>query len=139
MASSPTAVATDDATALAEVPKRIIAAWAANDGDAFAEVFTEDGSLILPGDIYLTSREQIRSFMTAAYAGPYRGSRVTGTPIGIKPLGPGLALVITRGGVLAPGETELSDERAVRASWLLAKQGDTWLITAYQNTPISAS
>jgi len=126
----------NDQQAAQGVIGRIVAAWAKNDADAFADTFTEDGSLILPG-VFLTSREEIRSFMTKAFAGPYKGTNVTGTPLAMKPLADG-ALVITQGGVLAPGETEVAPERAIRASWLLARKGSAWHITAYQNTPATA-
>jgi len=130
---------TDETAALAAVPQRIVAAWADNDADAFAEAFAEDGSLILPNDVYLTSREQIRTFMAAAFQGPYRGTRVTGTPLAVKALADGVALIITRGGVLDPGEADLSAERAIRASWLLTRQDGGWRIAAYQNTPIGTA
>jgi len=134
-----TATVIDDAAAVSAVPQRIVAAWADNDADAFAETFAEDGSLILPGDVYLTGREQIRSFMAAAFAGQYEGTKVTGTPLAIRPLAADVTLLITRGGVLAPGEVEVSADQAIRASWLLTRQGSDWLIAAYQNTPIGAS
>ncbi|MBO3750569.1 SgcJ/EcaC family oxidoreductase [Streptosporangiaceae bacterium NEAU-GS5] len=129
--------AAEDMAAMQAVPSRIVAAWADNDPDAFAEVFTEDGSLILPGDVFLTSREQIRAFMKAAYAGPYKGTRVTGEPQAIKVLGPDAALLITKGGVLMPGETEVSAEQLIRATWTLKRVGGEWRLTAYQNTRVN--
>lgn len=125
--------------AVLEVPERIIAAWARNDADAFAEVFTEDATLILPGDVYLTGREEIRAFMAKGYAGPYQGTRVMGTPLAFKRLGERAILMLTKGGVLAPGEETVTPEREIRASWIMSKQDDRWLITAYQNTPLKAS
>ncbi|HEV7979593.1 SgcJ/EcaC family oxidoreductase [Amycolatopsis sp.] len=133
------ATLTEDEAAVRAVPQRIVAAWAENDAEAFAKVFTADGSMILPGDVFVTGREHIREFMAAGYAGPYRGTRVFGEPVAIKILGPTTVLLITKGGVLAPGETEVAPERAVRASWLLAKQDGEWLLTAYQNTPLKAA
>ena len=139
MSANKTDSAVDDVTAIQNVPARIVAAWAENDADAFAAVFAEDGSLILPGDVYLTSREQVREFMAAGFAGPYKGSKVYGEPLAVRPLDGDYALIITRGGVLMPGETEVAAERAIRASWLLTKQGSDWLIAAYQNTPVNVA
>lgn len=135
---SATSTTIDDTTAVREVPQRIIAAWAQNDGDAFADVFTEDATMILPGGIYVTGREGIRAFMSAAYSGPYKGTRVFGEPVSAKFLGTEAAVLVTKGGVLTGKETEVAPERAVRATWVLAKQDGRWLITAYQNTPIGA-
>ncbi|RCG31203.1 SgcJ/EcaC family oxidoreductase [Sphaerisporangium album] len=135
---SATSTTVDDTTAVREVPRRMIAAWAKNDGEAFASIFTEDATMILPGDIYVTGRESIRAFMDAAYSGPYKGTRVFGEPLSAKFLGPEAAVLTTKGGVLTGEETEVSPERAIRATWVLAKQDGQWLVTAYQNTPIGA-
>ena len=62
--SDGTTVITDaDLAAVSKVPQRIIEAWGKNDADAFAAVFTEDGTLILPGDVFLKSRAEVRAFM----------------------------------------------------------------------------
>ncbi|MCG5216044.1 SgcJ/EcaC family oxidoreductase [Streptosporangium sp. KLBMP 9127] len=129
---------TDDTTAIREVPQRIIAAWAKNDGDAFAKAFTEDAIMILPDGVFATSREGIRAFMGMAYSGPLKGTRVAGKPVSAKFLGAEAAVLVTQGGVLTGDETEVSPERAVRATWVLAKQDGEWLITSYQNTPVGS-
>jgi uncharacterized protein (TIGR02246 family) len=112
----------------------MVKAWAAHDATAFSELFTEDGTLILPG-IYKRTREEIRAFMEAGYAGPYKGTRVVGSPLEIKPLGKGAVALLTEGGVLAPGETELSTKEAIRASWILVKRDGSWQLAVYQNCP----
>ncbi|MFD4660047.1 SgcJ/EcaC family oxidoreductase [Kitasatospora sp. NPDC058444] len=129
---------TSEAAALSAVPQRIVAAWAEQDAEGFAEVFTEDATLILPGDVFLTSREAIRAFMTQAFAGPFKGTRVTGDPVSVRPLAENVAVLVTRGGVLAPGDAEVTAERAIRATWVLAREGADWKIASYQNTPIAA-
>ena len=120
------------------VPSRIVAAWQAKDAEAFAAAFTEDGSMILPGGVYLTGRPAIREFMAEGFAGRYQGTRVTGTPMAYKPLADDVVLLLTEGGVLAEGESEVSAAESIRASWLLRRVDGRWLITAYQNTPTAA-
>jgi uncharacterized protein (TIGR02246 family) len=122
---------------LAAVPARMVAAWAAHDANAFAHLFTTDGTLVLPG-VYKKGREEIREFMAAEYAGRYKGTRVTGAPLDIKPLGDGAVALLTVGGVLAPGEKELSDDAAIRASWILVRRDGRWQLAVYQNCPRDA-
>ncbi len=120
--------------AIAAVPARMVTAWRDHDADKFADLFAEDGTLILPG-VFVQGRAAIRQFMTNAYAGPYRGTTVTGTPIAIRPLGPGAVALLTEGGVIAPGADELAPENAIRASWILVKEDDNWVLAVYQNCP----
>lgn len=119
------------------LPARIVAAWAKNDAEEFAHVFTEDGTLVLPGGVFETGREAICAFMKAGFAGPYRGTNVYGLPVSARFLTPESAVLITEGGVLAPGETEVADERKIRAIWVLVKRDGEWQLAAYQNTPIA--
>jgi uncharacterized protein (TIGR02246 family) len=133
-ATDPASLADDPAAA--KVPQRIVAAWAANDADAFADVFADDGIMILP-NVYLEGNDQVRSFMARAYQGDYRGTSVTGEPLAIRRLSDTSAIVVTAGGVLLPGETEVAAERAIRATWVLTKQRSEWLIASYHNSPVT--
>ncbi|MEW2378565.1 SgcJ/EcaC family oxidoreductase [Micromonospora sp. NPDC047812] len=140
--SAPTGTKTADQAAaqaadqaeIAALPARMMETWAAHDTEGFANLFTEDGTLILPG-VYLKGRAEIQQFMTTAFAGPYKGSRVIGQPIDIKPLGAGVVALITQGGVIPAGETELPEKAAIRASWILVKRDGQWRLAVYQNCP----
>jgi uncharacterized protein (TIGR02246 family) len=112
-----------------------VAAWAKNDADGVANVFTDDGILILPGDVYKRGREEIRSFMAAAYAGPFKGTGVTGRPVDVRFVSDDVALLRTHGGILAPGETEIDPELAVRSTWVAVRKNGTWQLAGYQNSP----
>jgi uncharacterized protein (TIGR02246 family) len=121
------------------VPLRLIAAWAENDAAGVANVFTEDGILILPGDVFKKGRDEIRNFMAAAYAGPFKGTGVTGRPVDVRFVTDDVALLRTHGGILAPGETEIDPELAVRSTWVVTKKEDgEWYLAGYQNSPRGA-
>lgn len=117
------------------VPLRLVAAWSTNDAVAMASVFTEDGIMILPGDVYKKGRGEILSFMAAAFAGPFKGTGVTGRPVDVRFASDDVALLRTHGGILAPGETEIDPELAVRSTWVTVKKDGQWQLAAYQNSP----
>lgn len=117
------------------VPLRLVAAWAKNDASGIADAFTEDGTMILPGDVYKKGRGEIRAFMAAAYAGPFKGTGVTGTPVDVRFVTDDVALLRTHGGILAPGQTEIAEELAVRSTWVVVKKDGEWLLAGYQNSP----
>ena len=122
------------AAGAAELIPKVVAAWAAHDADAFADLFTRDGTMIIQG-VFVKGREEIRGFLAAAYAGPFRGTRVTGAPVDARSLSDGCSLVLTEGGILFPGETEVDPARQIRASWLAVRDEEGWRLAAYQNTP----
>ncbi|WP_409494804.1 SgcJ/EcaC family oxidoreductase [Amycolatopsis sp. cmx-11-12] len=124
--------------AVAALTQKVISAWAYNDADAFADVFTEDGTMILPG-LYKKGREEIRTYLKNAFAGPYKGTQVTGKPVDIRFFSSEAGLLLTQGGVLAPGESEVSDSQAIRAAWFVVKQSGEWKLAAYQNSPATTS
>lgn len=118
--------------AIAAVAQRVVTAWAAHDADAFASVFVEDGTMVMPG-LYFKGRDQIRDYMAKAYADEYRGTQVTGQPLNLKFLSDSSAVLLTEGGVLHPGENKPTHERAIRASWVVVKEDGHWLLASYQN------
>lgn len=124
-----------DIAMISAIPQRVIVTWAAQDGAEFADVFTKDGSMILPGS-YVTGRDAIAEFMTAAFRGPYRGTQVTGIPQDLRFLTPDVAVLVSRGGVLAPGENKVAAAREVNATWVVVRDPEAgWKLAAYQNTP----
>jgi uncharacterized protein (TIGR02246 family) len=123
-----------DKAAVVGLTQRLVAAWSSHDADAFADLFVEDGSMILPG-VYRSGRPEIRKYMAEAFANQYRGSQVTGQPLDLRFLGSEVALLLTEGGVLAPGDTEVTADRAIRATWLAVKRDGQWRLAGYQNSP----
>ncbi|MEV0678650.1 SgcJ/EcaC family oxidoreductase [Actinosynnema sp. NPDC050436] len=126
-----------DQAAIAALPQRMVTGWAAHDAGAIADLFTEDGVMILPGH-YRKGRTEIREFFAAAFEGPYRGTKVTGTPLDLRLFGADSGILVTKGGVLAPGDSDVTAQRAIRASWVVVKQHGEWHLANYQNSPANA-
>jgi len=116
-------------------PLRARAAWDANDADAFAGVFTENGS-ILVDDEQLNEPEAIRAFFADAFANGLSGTKLIVEPIEIKVLEPGVAVVITDGGVLYAGETEVPADRVVRGTWVTKQVDGEWQLVSQQTSPV---
>jgi uncharacterized protein (TIGR02246 family) len=123
-----------DKAAIAGLTQKVVSAWAHHDAETFASVFADDGTMILAG-AYCEGREQVSAYMAEQFKGRYKGTQVTGTPISIRSLGPDVAILLSLGGVLEAGETEVSADSAIRASWLAIRQDGDWCLAAYQNTP----
>ncbi|TDV41068.1 SgcJ/EcaC family oxidoreductase [Actinophytocola oryzae] len=123
-----------DKAAIAALTQRMVTGWAYGDADAIANLFPEDGTLILSG-VYCDNREAIREYFAKAFDSHYKNTQVTGKPIQIRAITPDAAILYSHGGVLAAGETEVVEGSAIRASWLCVKRDGQWLLAAYQNTP----
>jgi len=114
---------------------RVRAAWDANDADAFADMFVENGSMLV-GDRQLMNREEIRSYMAEAFSGGYQGTKLTEEPIEIRLLTDSVALAVTDGGIVAPGADSVAPGDLVRGTWIILKTGGDWRIVSRQTSPI---
>jgi uncharacterized protein (TIGR02246 family) len=123
-----------DMAAIASLTQRMIAAWAVADAEAIANLFVDDGTMILAGT-YCDNRAAIQAYFAEAFRGEYRDTQVTGKPLASRFLGPDAGVLLTVGGVLEPGETEMSSKQAIRASWTVVRRDGEWRLAAYQNTP----
>lgn len=122
-------------SALSHVPERTTNAWANLDASAFAEVFTRDTKVVIAGT-YLQGRDAVLSYISAAFSGPLKGTTVISAPVSTEYINAETGLVITEGGVLLPGEMDVSAERAIRGTWVLAREDGEWRIRAYHSSPV---
>lgn len=129
---------TADETAILQVLKGVYDAWDVHDADAFVADYTEDASAILPGS-YRTSREEIRQSMQAGFSGVLKGTTTSNEVLDVRFLTDDAAVVVSRTGVLFPGETQVPDDRLAIATWVLIRRDGRWLLTAYQNSPAVAN
>lgn len=114
---------------------RARAAWDANDAAALADSFAENGS-ILVDDEQINGREAILAFFTDAFGARLAGTKLHTEPIDVKVLEPGVAVVITDGGVLYDGETAVPAERTVRGTWVAAQVDGEWRVVSQQTSPV---
>ena len=123
-----------DRQAVLDVLKRGYKAWEANDAEAFVADYLDDASVVQPG-IYKKGREEIRTTMTAGFAGPLRGSRAFDHPQDVRFLTDDAAVVVSEGGIIFPGQDTVPNEGLVRATWVLVKRNGSWCIAGYHNSP----
>jgi len=122
--------------AVLSIPLCMRAALETGDADAFADLFTENGSMLL-ADTQLNGREAIRSYMAESFAGPDRSVRVLEEPVEVRTIAPDAALAITDGGLLREGETELDPAQVVRSMYVIVKQGAEWKLISHQSCPVA--
>ena len=109
-------------------------AWADNDADAFVRHYVPDATVSMTGS-YAADREQVRQHMSAAFAGPLRGSRGVDTPQSVRFVTDDVCVVNSLAGILMAGETTLPSERERLATWVLVRTDDGWKVSAYSNCP----
>lgn len=112
---------------------QLYTAWADNDADAFAALYLDSATVVMPAVLRLGAAA-VRDQMAAGFAGPLKGSRGVDEPQDIRIIGD-TAIVVSRAGIILAGEQSLPPEREVHATWVLVKQDGRWAIAAYANAP----
>lgn len=128
-------IGTRDDQAIRDVLHALVAAWAANDADAFAAHYADEATVVLPDGVFHQGREEVRRYLAEAFAGPLRGSTSVDEPERVRIVGEDAAVVVSRSGFLLPGEDELPAERLRRATWVLSRVSGAWRVEAYHNCP----
>ncbi|MEO6087096.1 MAG: SgcJ/EcaC family oxidoreductase [Umezawaea sp.] len=113
----------------------IAEAWNAGNAAAFAANFTEDADYINYFGVNTPGREAIESTHHALFAGPLKGSKLTGTgePPKIRFPRPDVAIAVLGGGSTVTGDTP-DPARASTVTYVLVRDDDRWRVTSFQNT-----
>lgn len=127
---------TGDEGAVLSVPLRVRAAWQDNDAERLADVFVENGSMLV-GDRQLRGRAEIRSYLEDAFSGGYHGTRLSEEPIVIRLITEDVALAITEGGVVVDGRSEPDPADVVRAMYVVVREDGEWRLASHQTSPIA--
>ena len=131
MSSTESAAEAD--AAVRDVLRSVVAAWADNNADGIARYCAPDASMVMPGGVHIRNRDELRAYMATAFAGPLKGTKSVDQQESVRILGDDAAVVVSLGGILMPGETELPAERQYKATWVLSKNGAKWAVEAHHN------
>ncbi|KIF72729.1 hypothetical protein QR77_41280 [Streptomyces sp. 150FB] len=128
----------EDVAAIRAVLAASYQAWDDGDADGMVADYTADATAIMTGSLR-DSRDVIRQNMALGFDGPLKGSSTYNEQLSLRFLGRDGAIVVSKSGILFPGETEVPDPRKVNATWVLEKRDGQWLIAAYHNSPVLAT
>jgi uncharacterized protein (TIGR02246 family) len=128
-----------DETAVLSLMDRLTTAW--NDGDAaaFADQFTEDADYITFFGAHLRGSAAIEECHRPLFAGPLKGSRLTGSTQGdarpgLRFLGPDVALLVVTGGTTTAGSADPDPSRDSIMTLTAVRAADQWRFASFQNT-----
>lgn len=109
---------------------RIQQAWNDGDATAFANEFTYDASYVIFAGIISLGRAAIERDHEPVLQKWQRGSRMTMKVIEIREVAPGVAVVVSEGGVGKGARIPLNKVQ----TFVLVREGEVWKCAAFQNT-----
>jgi uncharacterized protein (TIGR02246 family) len=133
MDSQPTAHAAADEDAIRAIHQRMIDAWNAGDGAAFAAPFTDDADFVAWEGTHLKGRLEITSFHEQAFETIAKGSRLNGEVKFVRLLGPAVAVMHSVVSVTLAGQNAASPGRDSMQLTVVAKRNGQWRGVALMN------
>lgn len=124
-------------SAVRQTLDQVADAWREGDPDRYAALFTEDADYTAFDGTRMAGRQAIADGHRALFAGLMRGSRMTMRAPSIRLVAPDVAVACGLGGIIMRwqrGRTEPSAKRLSAVTFVLVRQGETWRVTAFQNT-----
>ena len=109
---------------------RIQQAWNDGDATAFANEFTDDASYVIFAGIISLGRAAIERDHEPVLQKWQRGSRMEMKVIEIREVAPGVAVVVTEGGIGKGTRIPLNKVQ----TFVLVREGEVWKCAAFQNT-----
>jgi uncharacterized protein (TIGR02246 family) len=111
--------------------------WRAGDAAAYARLHTAEATYVAFDGTVMTGREEIAAGHQPLFDGIMRGSRLAVIERTIRFTDPTTAIVVQRAGIIMrwqKGRTTPSGRRLSTNTTVLRRDGDGWLVTAFQNT-----
>jgi uncharacterized protein (TIGR02246 family) len=125
-----------DERAIRALHARVLDAWAAGDGEAFAAPFSEDALFIGFDGSLMRGREQIAATHQEVFDHWMKGTRLVEERTEVRFLGPDVAIVHTLGGTVLRGKSEPTPERDSVQTLVAVREAGGWSFVSFQNTRI---
>lgn len=124
--------AADEAT-LRSLPHAMIAAWNRGDATAFAAPFAEDATFIAFEGTELAGRHAIVAFHQPLFDSQLKGTRLEGEVRSVRFLGPDVAVLHARCGVILAGRERTIASRDSMQLFVCTRRGREWRVDALMN------
>jgi uncharacterized protein (TIGR02246 family) len=125
-----------DERAIRALHRRVLEAWGAGDGEAFAAPFSDDAVFIGFDGSVMRGREQIASTHQEVFDHWMKGTRLVEEGTEVRFVARDVAIVHALGGTLMRGKSEPAPERESIQTLVAVRDGGGWSFASFQNTRI---
>ncbi|MCC2334545.1 SgcJ/EcaC family oxidoreductase [Cellulomonas wangsupingiae] len=115
----------------------IEASWSAGDARAFAALHAPTATYLAFDGTLMIGRHEIESGHAPLFRGIMRGSRLVSWDRHVRLVSPDVAVATQKGGIIMRWQGDRATPSAKRVSantTVLVRDGDRWVVTAFQNT-----
>lgn len=126
-----------DEAAIRQIVRQVQDAWNTHDGKAFAAPFAADADYVVVNGMKLKGREAIEKGHTAIFTTIYKDSHNVGTVKSVRFLRPDVAVAHVEWNLEFRVGGETKKGHAIN-TMVMTKEGGSWSIAAFQNTPVEA-
>jgi uncharacterized protein (TIGR02246 family) len=116
--------------------RRMLDAWGAGDGQAFAAPFADDALFIGFDGSVLRGRERIAAAHQGLFDRWLKGTRLVEERTKVHVVSPDVAIVHAIGGTVMRGKSKPAPERNSIQTLVAVRDGDRWSFVLFQNTRI---
>lgn len=128
--------------AIFELGKALQRAWNRGDAAGYASLFTGDADFVAWTGAYGRGRRAIEDAHRRLFDGPLAGSRMvlvdddaeSVPPESLRFIRPDAAIMVISGVVTLAGQGATGPDHQAVQTFVLIKDGDRWLVTAFHNT-----
>jgi len=125
-----------DDVEIRDLLRQFMQAWSDGDAAAFASLFTPDADFVAFSGVHLVGREAIEAAHRSLFAGPLRGTVITGVDSAkIRYLRPDVAVIVAATGLSrALGAASDPGRESTTATLVVVRELGAWRFAAFQNT-----